>query len=225
MTQSRDDVEYPKPLIGARFIAKFLIYAFGSLRVIGRKNLPDYQVLITINHLSYMDVPAIASQFTIKQWPSAFSAKKYKGTFLEPFFRIGSPIWIEQNAPDRRALMHALGVIKQGYNFAIAPEGHRSHTGALIQGMEGAAFLVTRANVPILPVAVWGSERTFKLPRPRVYVHIGKPYRLPEGRARGEKLREYTERIMCALAALLPESYRGVYAGHPLIEEMANIVL
>jgi hypothetical protein len=73
-------------------------------------------------------------------------------------------------------------------------------------------------------MAVWGTEKLLKHPRPAVRVVIGKPYRLPEGRAKGDQLAEYTDRIMCAIAALLPEQYHGVYAGHPLIEEMRPLV-
>jgi 1-acyl-sn-glycerol-3-phosphate acyltransferase len=67
-------------------------------------------------------------------------------------------------------------------------------------------------------------EKILKRPRPRVNLRVGRPFRLPEGRAKGEQLRDYTDRVMCAIAALLPEQYHGVYAGHPLIEEMARIV-
>jgi len=63
-----------------------------------------------------------------------------------------------------------------------------------------------------------------KRPRPRVNIKIGKPFRLPEGRAKGDQLDQYTERLMCAVAALLPEQYHGHYAGNPLIAEMAQLV-
>jgi 1-acyl-sn-glycerol-3-phosphate acyltransferase len=119
--------------------------------------------------------------------------------------------------------MTALKILEGGDLFAIAPEGHRSNSG-LLPGLEGVAFVATRANVPILPVAISGTEKIFKQLRPKVQVTVGRPYRLPEGRAKGDVLVEYTERIMCAIAALLPEAYRGVYAGNPLIEEMAALV-
>jgi len=199
--------------------------AVSRYHVIGKHNIPrDEQFLMTANHLSYFDVPAIAAALDKQTWLIAFAAKKYKGTLMEPFFRMGSVVWVEQDSPDRRAIVEALNLIKAGYNFGIAPEGHRSRTKALLKGTEGAAFLATRANVQILPVGIWGTERILKHPRPKVTVVFGKPYRLPEGRAKGEQLAEYTDRIMCAIAALLPESYHGVYAGHPLIEEMKTIV-
>jgi len=57
-----------------------------------------------------------------------------------------------------------------------------------------------------------------------VTVRIGRPFYLPEERVTGKELDYQTERIMCAIAALLPEQYHGIYAGNPLIEEMRAIV-
>lgn len=195
---------------------------FSSYHAEGQANIPQPPFLLTCNHLSYFDAPAIGA--VVNYATPAFAAKKYRGTLMGLWFYVGSPVWIEQDAPNRHALTTALKIMEQGDLFAIAPEGRRSKTGALMRGHEGAAFIASRAGVPILPVAIAGTERLFRTLRPSVRVNIGRPYRLPEGRAKGEQLAEYTERIMCALAALLPESYRGVYAGHPLLAEMAAMV-
>ena len=77
--------------------------------------------------------------------------------------------------------------------------------------------MATRADVPILPVAITGTEQIKRnLPRLRrtdVRVVIGEPFRLPNtGRVRGQELHEYTDLIMRRIAELLPEEYRGVYA-------------
>lgn len=225
VAQASDDVKFPHPIPGAPLLSRLLMRAVSRYKIVGQHNIPrNEQYLMTANHLSYFDVPTIAGALDKQTWLAAFAAKKYKGTYMEPFFRMGSAVWIEQDSPDRKAIAEALALMKAGYNFGIAPEGHRSRTGALIEGTEGAAFLATRANVQVLPAAIWGTERILKHPRPKVTIVIGKPYRLPEGRAKGDQLKLYTERIMCAIAALLPEAYHGVYAGHPLIEEMKEIV-
>jgi 1-acyl-sn-glycerol-3-phosphate acyltransferase len=217
-----DDFKMPHGVFGFRTGSRILMHLLSRYRVTGRENIPQPPFLATSNHLSYFDVPAVAGSMTMNI--PALAAKKYKGTWMEPLFRVGGPVWIEQESPDREALMIVLKVIKRGSPFAIAPEGHRSRTGVLTEGKEGAAFIATRANVPIVPWVMWGTEKILKQIRPQVRVRIGKPYRLPEGRAKGDALKEYTERIMCAIAALLPEEYHGVYAGNPLIEEMGAIV-
>ncbi len=225
VAQPSEEAKFPHPIPGAALVSRLLIMGVSRYKVVGKHNIPrNAQFLMTVNHLSYFDVVTIAAALDKKTWLAAFAAKKYQGTWLEPLFRIGSPVWIEQNAPDRRALAEALALIKAGHNFGIAPEGRRSRTGSLIQGLEGAAYIANRANIQILPAALWGTERVLKHPRPKVTIAFGKPYRLPEGRAKGEQLKEYTDRIMCGIAALLPEAYHGVYAGHPLIEEMKAVV-
>lgn len=212
---------FKPPMFGLRTGSKIFMHLLSDYRVIGRANVPKPPFLLTCNHLAFWDAPAIAG--AVNYVTPGFSAKKYKGKLTGLLLYIGSPVWIEQDAPDRRALMTALKILEGGDLFAVAPEGHRSK-GSLIPGQEGVAFMATRANVPILPIAISGTENIFKHWRPQVRVTVGKPYRLPEGRTKREQLAEYTDRIMCALAALLPESYRGVYAGHALIPEMAALV-
>jgi 1-acyl-sn-glycerol-3-phosphate acyltransferase len=100
----------------------------------------------------------------------------------------------------------------------MAPEGTRARgTYALQKGKTGPAYLATRADVPLVPVGLTGTEQIkdnlSRLRRTPVRVVVGKPFRLPgSGRVRGQKLHECTDLIMRHIAALLPEEYRGVYA-------------
>ncbi len=198
------------------------MHLFSQFSVFGRENVPKPPFLATMNHLAYWDVPVLGSAIPYPM--PAFAAQKYQHQWWGFLFYMGIPIWVEQATPDRRALTTALKILEMGHIFGLAPEGTRSRTGGLIKGREGAAFLASHAGVPILPIGITGTHLMFRQVRPRVTVTVGKPYRLPDERARGERLSEYTDRIMCAIAALLPESYHGVYAGHPLIAEMAAIV-
>jgi len=99
--------------------------------------------------------------------------------------------------------------------LGIAPEGTRSKTGSLQRGKPGAAYLALRANVPILPVVVTGTERVFRdllrLRRPRVRVVIGEPFRLTLPEDEKRPLQALADRMMYRLAELLPPEYRGVY--------------
>jgi 1-acyl-sn-glycerol-3-phosphate acyltransferase len=200
------------------------MHLVSDYKVIGRENLPPKNTpfILVGNHLSYLDVPAMGG--AMDRNTPAFAAKKYRGTLFGLLFYLGAPVWIEQSSPDRAALTQALKILKAGHPFAIAPEGTRSRTGALQEGKDGTAFLVSRTDYPIVPVVVYGVENIFKQWRPQVRVVIGKPFYLPQKRAKDAELTEYTERIMCAMAALLPEKYHGYYAGNPLIEEMAQLV-
>ncbi|MEZ4667365.1 MAG: lysophospholipid acyltransferase family protein [Anaerolineae bacterium] len=218
-----EEFHIKRPIWGLRTGSKIFMRLFSDYRVIGKQNVPRPPFLLTFNHLAFWDAPAIGGAV---EYPTpAFAAKKYQNKPIGLLFYVGIPIWIEQESPDRHALMAALKIIEHGYLFAIAPEGGRSSSGVLKPGLEGVAFIATRANVPILPIGLWGTNQLFRQVRPTVRVVVGKPYRLPEGRARGNQLTEYTERIMCAIAALIPEQYHGHYAGNPLIAEMAKQVI
>ena len=185
---------------------------------------PQPPYVIIANHMSYWD--SLPSTAIIKDAPAILTAKKYQGRLmgnLVQFFL--SPIWIEQASPDRAALRDALATLKAGHPIALSPEGTRSRTGGLREPLDGAAFLIRKANVPVAPVGFSGTDRILKDLRPHVEARIGKPFRLPEVKRPGkEQLREDTDRLMCAIAALIPEQYHGVYTGHPMIEEMRAIV-
>jgi 1-acyl-sn-glycerol-3-phosphate acyltransferase len=204
-------------------VTRLMLALVCRYEVIGRENIPaEPPYIIVSNHMSYWDIPVINTPPPVPM--VGLAARKYQGTWKEPFFSLFPVIWVEQFSADRRALQAAITVLKGGAALGIAPEGTRSHVGKLIQGRAGPAFIATRANVPIVPACIYGTEKILKRPRPKVVARFGKPFRLPEGRTRGGQLDEYTERIMCAIAALLPEQYHGYYAGNPLIEEMRQIV-
>lgn len=222
-TKTTEPAKFPKLFPGSRFLAKTTMLLLSSFKVYGRENIPAGQFLMTMNHLSYMDAFSVVASIGRRD-VAAFMAKKYKKGITGILFSIGSPVWIEQASPDLNGLRTAMSLIEQGYNFSIAPEGHRAKKPGLLPAYEGAAWLASRVDLPIMPVAIWGTERIFKQVRPRACVAYGKPYRLPEKRARGDQLQAITDRIMCAIASMLPEEYRGHYADHPLIEEMGALV-
>ena len=110
--------------------------------------------------------------------------------------------------------------------LGIAPEGTRSNDHQLIQPKTGVAFLAEKTDALILPVAITGTEnglsRMLKLTRPKLTVTFGEAFHLPpvDRKNRDADLQRNTDEIMSRIAALLPESYRGVYAEHPRVREL-----
>ena len=98
----------------------------------------------------------------------------------------------------------------------------------MIEARPGVSYLATKLNRPIVPVALAGTEdKTLfgnlkRLKRTHMTITAGPAFTLPplpkEGR--DEALKKYTDEIMCQIAALLPERYRGVYAEHPRLKEL-----
>jgi 1-acyl-sn-glycerol-3-phosphate acyltransferase len=125
---------------------------------------------------------------------------------------------VRRGEGDRDALRIAAEVLAAGQVLVVFPEGHRSDTGGLGPGLPGAAMIALRAGAPIVPVAVWGTERILKRGRigpfaPVVRVRYGEPfYLVDEGASRREVLQTGIDTIMHRIAALLPPQYRGLYA-------------
>src|SRR4030042_6664594 len=100
----------------------------------------------------------------------------------------------------------------------VAPEAHRGPERR--QGKEGIAYLATRADVPIVPVAIDGTIGYPTLPifprwrKPGANVKFGAPFRFQTlgQRAGRERLRQMTDEAMYILAAMLPEYRRGFYS-------------
>jgi 1-acyl-sn-glycerol-3-phosphate acyltransferase len=131
---------------------------------------------------------------------------------------------------DYSALRQILDRMKAGGMLVIAPEGTRSPTESLQEAKMGVAFLAAKSGFPVLPVALTGTEdrgvvenlKHFR--RSKIIITAGDmlEVHLPTGKGREPAMRAATDEIMCRIAAMLPEKYRGVYANHPRLKEILN---
>lgn len=195
-----------------------LIYrVLARIKVVGRENLDvEGPCLVIMNHLSVFDPPLLGILLPRRGW--ALAAEKYRRhPLFGPILHLTGVIFVRRGKVDRRALRAALKVLREGGVIGLAPEGTRSKTGQLQRAKEGVAYLASRTDATIVPVAFTGTEKMVsalkRLRRGRVRVVVGEPFKLPAANspAKGPQLAAYTDLIMCRLAALLPESYRGYY--------------
>ena len=136
--------------------------------------------------------------------------------------------FIDRYNADLSTTRKVLRRLEEGAVMAVAPEGTRSPDGCLQKGRMGASFLASKAGAPVLPAAVIGTEdamvksKLLHFQRVPITLWIGEPFTIPpiSGSNRREKLQEYTDEIMCHIAALLPEERRGHYANHPRVKEL-----
>lgn len=201
-----------------RVIALIVARLTARTEFLGVDNIPAKPpYIVATNHLSAFDIPLLSATFP--HAIRALAAIEHRSNPLyAPILAASGAIWVRRGEVDRRALREALAVLDRGEVLGIAPEGTRSdRSHALQEGKAGAAFIATRADVPVVPVGIAGTEKIksslLQLHRPQVRIAIGEPFRLPEtGHVRSKKLHAYTDLIMQRIAALLPEEYRGVYA-------------
>jgi 1-acyl-sn-glycerol-3-phosphate acyltransferase len=215
----------------AIFLIKLFVRVSSRKEVYGSEYVPaEGSFVIASNHLGRLDA-FYTYYFIDRDDIIMLAAEKYKKLAIARWFATQlDAIWVDRYNADFAAIREALKRLKAGGVLVLAPEGTRSKSGALQQARPGGGYLAAKAGVPIIPVALTGTEdahvraqlRRFR--RPHVVLRVGPPFRLPAipNENREAALQEYTDEIMCRIAALLPNSYRGVYADHPRLKALLD---
>ncbi|MBC7236960.1 MAG: 1-acyl-sn-glycerol-3-phosphate acyltransferase, partial [Chloroflexi bacterium] len=200
-----------------RWIIGRLMHVLYRYEIQGQENFPPHgAVIVAVNHLHILDPAAVAP--AVSRQIVTLAADKWQHNFLiNLFLRLAGSIFVQRGEVDRKALRACFEVLENGGVLAIAPEGTRSKTGRLQRAKPGVAYLATRTDAVIVPVAFWGVEKLrqwLKLRRPRCQVIIGKPFRLlvPKGKLSTDDLQELADVVAVQIGRLLPEEYRGIYA-------------
>ena len=173
--------------------------------------------LLASNHLSMCDslfLPVMTRRrvsFLAKK--EYFTGRGVKGRAKAAFVRGTGLIPIDRHNGDAAAAALAAGsrAIRRGVLLGVYPEGTRSPDGRLYRGKTGVARMAFETGYPVIPVAMVGTDWVQPigrvLPRlARVEIRIGPPLRPPpvaaEPDARRLQARDFTERVMAAIAAL-----------------------
>jgi 1-acyl-sn-glycerol-3-phosphate acyltransferase len=194
-------------------------------------SIEDTPVIVTGNHIGYFDALLILSVPFIANHPKLIVvvAEKYqKYGFFRWVVKSFDFMFIDRFKSDFSTLRKVLTRLGDNGLFLLAPEGTRSPNAALIQPRLGAAYLASKSNATIVPVGITGTEdkemrnRLPRLKRLSIKVNIGDPFQIPElpKKNRDVFLETQTDEIMCRIGALLPPSYRGIYANHPRLREL-----
>ncbi len=202
-----------------RSICRLLVWLFLDMKAYGLERIPDKgPVLIVTNHLGDADFVVGIAAGSLSVDPLA-KAELLENALIGKILDAYGIIWVHRGQPDRKALRVAMDGIRQGRAVAIAPEGRESLTGSLEEGTGGAAYLAIKANAPILPVTITGTEnwRVFgnlkRFKRTSVTLTVGPLFQLDPGANLHDGIRAGTEKIMLTLASQLPPEYQGVYSG------------
>lgn len=202
-------------------LQRLTLRLFADYKVMGRENVPPMGPLIIVaNHQSNIDPPLLAASLPRRIW---FLAKDtiFRPAISDWFLRSYGAFPLNRASVDVRAIRWVMSQLDHGEAVAVFPEGTRSR-GSLQKGLPGVVQLALKADVPLLPVGITGTERMGSCtrvfnPTGRIRINIGTVFSLPsiEGRLNTEVLQSLTDSIMRRIADLLPESYRGVYSAGP----------
>jgi len=205
----------------------FLFRLLTHLQVSGLENIPATgSCIVSANHLGILDGPLLFSLISRKDITALVAKKHQRNPIFRWIVNTAGGIWLDRFILEVKPLQQVYAHLKKGGLLGIAPEGTRSHSGQMAQGKSGVSFLASKIDVPIIPIAIFGTEdavhRLLRLHRPTIHVRVGTPFHLaPVARqTREADLEHNTDEIMCHIAAMLPEKYHGFYANHPRIKEL-----
>ena len=206
-------------------------------RAEGAANVPETgPAILASNHLSYSDwlfMPlVIPRRVTFVAKAEYFEGHGVKGWLQRTFFSGAGQVPIDRSGgrASEGALRTGLRILGSGECFGIYPEGTRSHDGRLYRGRTGMARLALEAKVPVIPVAVVGTD--IVAPPGKIFgryirplVRFGRP--LDFSRYEGMEsdryiLRAITDEIMYEIMELSGQEYVDVYATKAKVDAKAE---
>lgn len=193
----------------------------------GLDNLPaEGPAVLASNHLSFSDsifMPLMVPRPVVFLAKSDyFTGRGIKGRLTAAFFKLTNQLPMDRSggAASAGSLDTGVQVLKDGGLLGIYPEGTRSPDGRLYRGKVGVAKLVLTANVPVIPVAMIGTDKVQPIGRRiptirRLGVIFGEPmdFSRYQGMADDRFVqRSVTDEIMYELMRLSGQEYVDSYA-------------
>ncbi|QHE74527.1 MULTISPECIES: lysophospholipid acyltransferase family protein [unclassified Rhodococcus (in: high G+C Gram-positive bacteria)] len=203
------------------------------LRLLGRPSVEGVEniprtgpVIIASNHLAVVDSFFLAMilkrRITFPAKVQFFTAPGIWGAFKRFFFTATGQIPIDRydKASAEKALEQLQTILRTGGIVGIYPESYSSPDGRLFKGKTGVARLALMTNVPIIPVAMIGTERLNPADkviwRPaKVRIRVGEPLDYQavitqEENTRVERV--ITDLLMDRIGALSGQQRAPIYA-------------
>jgi putative phosphoserine phosphatase/1-acylglycerol-3-phosphate O-acyltransferase len=211
--------------------AEFIPYA--RFDIAGTEHIPPSgPVILCANHRSYFDPVAVGITLARAHRTARFLGKKevFDAPLVGQMARAFGGIRVDRGSGSDEPLKEAAEALEAGQLVAIMPQGTIPRGPAffdpVLKGRWGAARLARMTGAPVIPLGLWGTERVWprsaRLPDvkavlhpPLVRVRVGPVVDLAYDDAD-----EDTERIMAAIAALLPNEAR--LRRPPTPEELAR---
>src|SRR5690606_10832183 len=201
--------------------------------IAGLDRIPDEgPAILVANHRSYFDAVAIAFAIARRGRPARFLGKKevFDAPLVGQVATALGGIRVERGSGSDEPLRAAAAALAAGELVVILPQGTiprgRAFFDPELKGRWGAARLAASAQVPVVPMGLWGTEevwpRSARVPNvlnvtnpPTVRIRVGEPITLE-----GVDVEADTARMMAAIVELLPPEARE--RREPTPEELAR---
>lgn len=154
-----------EPLISLAFYNLFKLsvvtpafYTYFRGHIHGIDKVPKRGPLVVVaNHASDFDPPFVAAGLCR---PVAYMAKQelFQVPLLGPAIRLYGAYPVNRASPDRSAIRSALAQLEAGWMVGIFLQGTRTADARIPSPKLGAAMIAAKAQVPLLPVSIWGTH-------------------------------------------------------------------
>lgn len=184
-----------------QFICRTYFRIFHRVELVGRENIPSTGgVLLCSNHIHNLD-PTLVGAFLKRQTRFMAKAELFNAPILKTILPKVGAFPIKRGMSDRQALRTGLKLLKESEVVGVFPEGTRSKTGELGEGLTGVGFFALRSDSYVVPCAVIGSYKIFST----LKVVYGPPVDMDAVRERKGSPEEATKQIMLGVQKLLDE--------------------
>jgi 1-acyl-sn-glycerol-3-phosphate acyltransferase len=169
-------------------LAQLVVLATGTrISYSGEENIPDRGgAVIAINHTSYVDFlpAALAVHRRRRRLRFMIKAEMQQVKVVNFLIKRTRTIPVDRDA-GADAYVVAVRRLREGELVGVYPEATISRSFELKEFKTGAARMAAEANVPIVPVIVWGAHRIWTKDHPRnigrkklpISVQVGAPLR------------------------------------------------
>jgi 1-acyl-sn-glycerol-3-phosphate acyltransferase len=205
----------------ARVVLTIPVLVIYRFRAIGVDNVPlRGPVILAPNHFSFFDHFYVA---VMVRREVQFMAKSqlFKPPLLDFILTHGGTFPVRRGQKDQEAFITAHSILGRGGTVLMYAEGGRSRSKRLGEPKPGLGRLVLESGVPVVPIAIHGSQHVRELKRgrisPKVTVQYGKPivYERVEHPTRDQSQQvahEVFESVKAMYEALDAQGRRGVLA-------------
>lgn len=200
-----------------------LFYGPLRMRRSGHRRMPARGgVLVVCNHVSIGDpVALVVSAFPRRRLRMMCKSELFANRALGWYLGGLGAFPVVRDSADHSAIRTARRLLEAGEAVGVFPEGRVTRSGLMRPGAPGIGLLALVPGVSVVPAVVWGTQR-FRGP---VRIRYGPPVDLSglDGGSRSARRRAAAERIMAALAALVPtvggpdQASPGTVGGAPLL--------
>ena len=203
----------------------------------GLDNVPrEGGIIVASNHRSYLDGLVVAAIASRRGRKLRFLGKReiFEAPVLKYLVRAAGQIPVDRGTGSPKPLRAAIDALDRGEAVAILPQGTIPRGPAffdpVLEGRPGVARMAIASGAPVIPIALWGTERIWprnaRLPdlamlKETVYARVGEPLWLkaPDGDEENKALLDsLTAQVMDRISEMLPPDVRT--PGPPSPEEL-----